>query len=441
MDVLLFIVGVLVMALAIGFSIGFHEIGHLLPAKKFGVRVPQYMIGFGKTVFSWKRGETEYGIKAIPLGGYISMIGMYPPRSDSKLPTQEKGPLRQLVEDARAADQQRIKEGDENRVFYKLPVYKRIVIMLGGPAMNLLIGLVCTAVLIMGFGTPQLTTTVSSISQCVKTASASQEPCTENDAQAPALVAGIQAGDTITSYAGEKVNTWEDLTSLIRTHRQGTVSVTVERDGQEKTLSLQPAVAERPIYDQATNTYEKNADGSYKTEPVGFIGVAPQSIMVQGNITDVLPSVGEQLKNIYSAVLTLPQRVWGLAVTLATNGERDVNGPMSVVGVGRIAGEVAATDQINANDKVVTLVSLIGGLNLFLFAFNLVPLLPLDGGHVLGALWEALRRGYARLTNRQDPGAFDAARLLPLTFIVAGAFMVMSLVLILADLFKPITLL
>jgi membrane-associated protease RseP (regulator of RpoE activity) len=114
---------------------------------------------------------------------------------------------------------------------------------------------------------------------------------------------------------------------------------------------------------------------------------------------------------------------------------------MSVVGVGRIAGEIASTDQINLKEKAATLVSMIGTLNLFLFALNLVPLLPLDGGHVLGALWEGVRKLFARLFGRQNPGPFDAAKLLPLTFVVAGAFGLMSLILITADIFKPITLL
>ena len=139
-------------------------------------------------------------------------------------------------------------------------------------------------------------------------------------------------------------------------------------------------------------------------------------------------------------MLSLPQRVWDLAVTLVTGGERSAESPVSVVGVSRIAGEVTATDRIDLKSKAAMLVSLVANMNLMLFAFNLIPLLPLDGGHVLGALWEGARRFFARLTGRKDPGPFDPVKLLPLTYVVAGAFILMSVVLIIADVVKPITL-
>lgn len=447
MGILLFIVGVIIMAVAIGASIGLHEVGHLVPAKKFGVRVPQYMIGFGKTLFSVRRGETEYGFKMIPLGGYISMIGMYPPAAaDKGLRTSTTGPFSQLIEDARAVDHERIVESDENRVFYKLPIYKRIIIMLGGPFMNLLIGVACVAVLILGFGNAQPTTTVEAVSQCVKTVASDQEnssatTCTDKDPQAPAAAAGLKTGDVITRFAGQEISSWDQLTDEIKTHANQSVEVTVLREGKTENLTIEPMLTARPVINEATGAYEKNEDGSYKTTDVGFIGVSPSTELVPGSVGDILPTVGQQMKSIYASVLRLPVRVFETAQVLVTNGERDINGPMSVVGVGRIAGEIASTDQINLKEKGATLVSMIGTLNLFLFALNLVPLLPLDGGHVLGALWEGARKVFARMFGLKNPGPFDAAKLLPLTFVVAGAFGVMSLILITADIFKPISLL
>ena len=181
MEILLYAVGIILMAIAIAVSIALHEVGHLVPAKLFNVRVPQYMIGFGKTVFSFRRGETEYGFKAIPLGGYISMIGMYPPSPAEVKEHHEEGhsgstsPFASLAEEARAADAERMMPGDEDRLFYKLPVLKRMVIMLGGPTMNLLIGVVCTAILVCGFGTAQVTNKVSAVSECVPSVSVTHD--------------------------------------------------------------------------------------------------------------------------------------------------------------------------------------------------------------------------------------------------------------------------
>lgn len=182
------------------------------------------------------------------------------------------------------------------------------------------------------------------------------------------------------------------------------------------------------------------ADGSIATTRGGFVGVSPSSELVPGSITEVPAMVGDTLSRVGSSMLSLPQRVWELTVTLVTGGERSVESPVSVVGVSRIAGEVTATDRIDVKAKAAMLVSLVANMNLMLFAFNLIPLLPLDGGHVLGALWEGVRRFFARLTGRKDPGPFDPVKLLPLTYVVAGAFIVMSIILIVADIVKPITL-
>ncbi len=165
--VLLFILGVVFVAIGIAVSIALHEVGHLLPAKLFKVRVTKYMIGFGPTLWSRKKGETEYGFKAIPLGGFVSMIGMYPPnKDDGTVRPSSTGMFQSLASDARSLAHEEVGPADENRVFYRLPVWKKIVVMLGGPAMNMLIGLALTAVLLMGFGIATQTTTIADVSKC-----------------------------------------------------------------------------------------------------------------------------------------------------------------------------------------------------------------------------------------------------------------------------------
>ncbi|WP_188359828.1 M50 family metallopeptidase [Rothia aerolata] len=441
MGIVLFIVGVLLMAVAIALSIALHEIGHLVPAKLFGVRVPQYMIGFGKTVFSRKIGETEYGVKAVPLGGYISMIGMYPPEKGAAKP----GRLADLYRQAREADAERITKADQGRLFYQLPVVKRIIIMLGGPTMNLLIGIVAMAVLIMGFGQQQPTTAIATISQCVQSVSSTnvdQEAGTECDAAdpaSPASAAGLKPGDEIVGFAGESVTSWDQLSEEIKTHANQETPVTVVRDGRQVELTITPMLTTRPILNDLSGQFEKNADCTYQTEDVGFIGISPTTELKPGSVSEVLPAVGQSMQQMGSALVKLPVKVYGVAETLVTNGQRAEDSPVSVVGVGRVAGEIAATDQIDLHSKAASLVSLVATMNLMLFLFNLVPLLPLDGGHVLGALWEGARKLFAKIFRRPQPGPFDPVKLLPLTWVVAGAFLGMSVILIAADLFKPIT--
>ena len=158
---MIFVGGVLEFAVGLAVSIALHEVGHLLPAKLFGVKVTQYMIGFGKTLFSFRRGETEYGLKALPLGGYVAMIGMFPPTRPGAKPREATtGVFNQLVQDARDTSAETVGPDEEGRAFYRLPVWKRIVIMLGGPFVNLLLGILFYAIVLMGFGVAASSTTI-----------------------------------------------------------------------------------------------------------------------------------------------------------------------------------------------------------------------------------------------------------------------------------------
>ena len=304
-------------------------------------------------------------------------------------------PFGSLANAAREADLERLKPGDENRLFYKLPVYKRMIIMLGGPSMNLLIGIVCTAILICGFGTLSATNKVASVSDCVPKATITEDrisysECTDSSAPSPAKAAGLRKDDRIVAINGNRTSTWEQVSSNIRQAGNNTVTVTIERDGSEQQLTMTPALLERLVVDEKTREYVRNDDGSFKMMTGGFIGISPTSEMVPGSLGDVMPNVGDTLGRIAHSMWSLPQRVWELGVNLFSNQERDANSPVSVVGVSRIAGEVASTDRIDLKAKTATLVSLIAGMNLMLFAFNLLPLLPLDGGHVFGTLLPGL---------------------------------------------------
>lgn len=474
---LLYLAGVLVILVGVVVSIGLHEVGHLIPAKLFGVRVTQYMIGFGKTVFSRTKGETEYGIKAIPLGGYISMVGMFPPAAggnDKRRPpakAQKKGRLFEgrppgtvgaameevveapsrartastgffntLVQDARDTSQDQIAPGEEHRAFYHLAVWKRVVIMLGGPSVNLVLGILFTAILLMGFGVLTPTTTVASISQCIVPATQTKTTCSASDVPAPAAGTALKPGDRITAIGSTSVSTWSDVTAIIRTSAGKQLDLTVAaKDGTTKRIAVTPATNVIAVTNDA-GTVQKNADGTTKTQTVGFIGISSTEALQQQSATAVIPAVWNNVTSVAGVIVNLPARLVGVAQAAFGAGERDPNGPISVVGVGRVAGEIAANPQITVTSKLASLIGILGSLNIALFTFNLIPLLPLDGGHVIGALWEGLRRQVARLFGRRDPGPVDTAKLMPLTFAVAILLGGMSVLLIYADLVRPIQL-
>lgn len=444
MTVLLFILGVLFVVVGIIVSIALHEVGHLVPAKLFKVRVMQYMIGFGPTMWSRKRGETEYGIKAIPAGGYVSMVGMYPPAEQGgQVRPSSTGMFQSLADDARKLSAEQLKPGDENRMFYKLPVYKRIIIMLGGPFMNLLIGVLLFAVAIMGFGTPQVTTTLAEVYKCVIPASqqaeTGQQDCLPSDPKAPATAAGLKPGDTIVSFGGQPVQNWQQMTERIRQAAGEQTRIAVMRDGERIQTGITPLLTERPAIGEDGRA-KVDEDGDPVMKKVGFVGMGAQVELVPQPVTQVLPTVGENIARITGVVVNLPEHLYEVGQAAFGNEPRNPNGPMSVVGVGRVAGEVASMDQIATESKFAMLFRLMAGLNLALCVFNLIPLLPLDGGHVAGALWEGLRRRVAKLFGRKDPGPFDIAKLLPLTYVVAVLMLGMGALLVYADIVKPVNL-
>ncbi|MFS3129635.1 M50 family metallopeptidase [Nocardioides sp. Bht2] len=431
MSVLFYTLGVLVFAAAIVISIGLHEAGHMFWAKRFGGKVTQFFVGFGKTVWSKRIGETEYGFKAIPLGGFVKIIGMLPPDRNGHLRQSNTGMFTQLVSDARAAEWELVGDTDHDRLFYKMSWWKKAIVMAAGPLVNIAIAFVIFGALFATYGNigdPRTLPEVAGVSKCVVPYSESGRACTEDDPVSPAAKAGLENGDKFVSFNGTRIEDWAQLSSLIRGNNNGEAEIVVSRDGELVTLHTNTLVTARP----------KSAEDTTQSQ-VGFLGVNPVVEPTTGGLGYTVGQMGEMTLNTVESLASLPSKVFDVGQAIVGMEERDPEGPMSVVGGGRIAGETAASEAFPFQEKAVFLLMLIAGFNFFIGMFNFVPLLPLDGGHIAGALWEALRRGWAKLRRRPDPGYVDVAKLLPVAYVVAGAFLVMSVVLIVGDFVVPIS--
>ncbi len=442
-----YIVGVLFVAVGVGLSIALHEIGHLVPAKKFGVKVTQYMVGFGPTIWSSRRGDTEYGLKAVPLGGYIRMIGMFPPKPGDeadRLRASSTGRFSQVMDQARQDFMDEVGPADRDRVFYKLSVPKKVAVMLGGPMMNFVIAAVLLAGIFTLFGIGTVTPLVSSVAACVPSASPTvqtpQPTCSPGDQPSPAAQAGLKAQDRIIAVNGTPVKTWDQVTSRIRNGAGTSLTLVVDRAGQQVTLEAPIATLDRAVV-VSTDKVKVDASGAVVTEQVGYLGATPTAENVKGSPADAPAFVGSAFVQTAAVVVHVPQKMVGIFQAAFGSGERDKNGPISVVGVGRVGGEIAAAD-LGANGtmtKFVFLLSLVASLNMALSVFNLIPLLPLDGGHVAGALWEGIKRRGAKLLGKADPGHVDVAKALPIAYTMAVILIGMSALLIYADIVKPVS--
>jgi membrane-associated protease RseP (regulator of RpoE activity) len=436
------VLGIVLFALLIGLSIALHEVGHLVPAKKFGLRVPDYMVGFGPTIWSKVRGETRYGIKAIPLGGYIRMVGMLPPAKndpEGRSRSMSTGRFATLVAQAREASFDEVLPGDESRLFYKLPVHKRVIIMLGGPVMNLVLAFLFFTIVLVGIGLPQPSLNVAAVVPCTPTV---LQPtgellpsgsCPEGSVPTPAAQAGLQEGDSIVSVGAQSATSWEAVTDWIIANPNVETTLIVNRGEGQVSLPLAVAQVTRPVYGE-------NGAETGESQTVGFLGMRPSFEYERQSITAVPSFMWDITVRSVQALVSLPVRLYELVTeTLIGGQERAIDGPVSVVGASRLGGEIASMDS-PITSKVATFLGLAASLNLFLFLFNLLPVLPLDGGHVAGALYEGVKRKLARFRGKPDPGPVDTARLLPVAYVVAGVLLAMGVIVIWADLVKPISL-
>jgi membrane-associated protease RseP (regulator of RpoE activity) len=336
----------------------------------------------------------------------------------------------QLISDARAAEWEYVKQHDTDRLFYRLAWWKKVIVMAGGPMVNIAIAFSLFAILFATYGNPRdqvVEPVVEAVPACVIPVEEAGRECRADDPPTPASLAGIQVGDEIVSFNGTPFSDWESFQSQIRANADGDAVVQVRRAGELLTLTTNTTVTLR----------RTSLEDDTLTE-VGFLGVQPETHLATGGLVYTVGQMGRMTVETVEALAQLPVKVYEVGRAIVGLQERDPESPVSIVGGGRFAGEAAASDNFPVTEKLVTLMFLVAGFNFFIGMFNFVPLLPLDGGHIAGALYEGLRRGIARLRGRPDPGHVDVAKLLPVAYVVGLAMLVMGVVLIVADLVVPL---
>jgi membrane-associated protease RseP (regulator of RpoE activity) len=415
MDLIYVISGWLFLIAGLAISIGLHELGHMWPAKKFGVKVTKYMIGFGPTLFSRKRGETEYGIKAIPLGGYIQMVGMVPP---SRALRKKKNAWQKFTSFAQPTAEVELAAEDEERSFYLLRPWQKLIVMFGGPFANLLIAIVLALVLFCGFGGYERSNKVQNVVACIPTSENPQ--CDAVGDPSPAAIAGLKAGDKITSFNGKLVQTWLEIEPLLAGSVGKPASIEILRSNQTLTLTVTPVIL--------------NLGEIHKP----YLGVRLESIRVQQNPIQAVGQLGALLSGTAELILQLPNQAFSAFTEITPGSPRNMEGAISIVGLGQFSGELASNQSISFEDKVLAELAMLMSLNVALFVFNMVPLVPLDGGHIAGALYEWVKRGIWKLRGKKWKHPVDTGQMMPIAYFVAVLLLALTVVLVVRDIVNPL---
>ncbi|MEU6859421.1 site-2 protease family protein [Glycomyces sp. NPDC046736] len=417
---LAYISGIVLFALAILISVSLHEFGHMLTAKAFGMKVTRYFVGFGPTLWSFRKGETEYGVKGVPLGGFVKITGMTP-----------------LEE-----EEEEVSEADKKRVFWRKPLWQRTVVLAAGSATHFLLGFVALWILVSFVGVTanpayaeaqadseaRSRVTVAPCVVATETA-AVQGDCEEGQTEGPAWAAGIEDGDAITSVAGTAVTDWDSLLEAVSDLTPGEeVTVGFDRDGTEQTVELTPYGAVAETEDGGTETVARLGVWVYvdpSIEPALAVGPIDGVGETVSFSADMFKETFIALGKLPSKIPPLWDSIWG--------AERGDDTPVSVVGASRLGGEMVQYEQWAMFFMLLVV------LNYFIGVFNLLPLLPMDGGHIAIAWYEKFRSWVASKRGKPDPGRVDYLKLMPLTYaviVLLGGFMLLTIT---ADIVNPIT--
>ena len=388
-----FLLGVAIFVVALLISVMLHEAGHFATAKLFGMKATKYFVGFGQTLWSRRKGETEYGIKAIPAGGFVKIVGM--------------------------TDLEEVDPADEPRSFRRKPGWQRIIVLGAGSFMHFVLALVLLFIVAAGIGleTASSSTAVGTVEACVP--ANVNSVCTSSDPASPARKAGIRSGDKILSIGGTPVHDWTQMGRAIRSQKAGRpVTVVVLRN--QHRVSLHTSLA------------TLTGKGVY-------LGVSPLVVFQRSGPLAAASYAGHEFWTMLSGsaqvAASLPRAIPDL---FAKNRAHTPGGQVtSVVGAGDVTGQVLAA-RISWQPKADLVLLIIASLNIFVGAFNLLPLLPMDGGHLAVVIYERVRAWLARLRGRPDPGPVDYRRLVPVSVGVFALLVGVGLLLIMADIVNPV---
>jgi len=386
--------GVLFFVIALLVSVMLHEAGHFFTARAFGMKASRFFVGFGPTLWSTRRGETEYGVKAIPAGGFVKIIGM--------------------------TDLEEIEPGDEDRAFFRQPAPQRLVVLSAGSVVHFILAIFLLFLVLATTGdvlTPETTLRVGSISNCVP--QDLDKGCTASTSNVPAA-GKLQPDDVFVAVNGRQVTSYEQVRNVLRASPGQPVTLTVKRHGGEVPVTLTPA------------------PGKQAGQTIGFIGISQvqrqKPLSVAQSVPRTFTTLGDMTVMTGRALGDLPHQI----SQILEGKPRPATGAASVVDIARVSGQIAQA-KASFGERLANLVVIVAELNFFVGVFNMLPLLPLDGGHVGIVLFEQARSRLYRLFGRRDPGRVDLMKIMPFTYAVVALFIGLSLLLLYAGIVNPIS--
>jgi membrane-associated protease RseP (regulator of RpoE activity) len=391
------LLGALAFVLALLVSVVFHEAGHFGTAKLFGMKATQFFVGFGPTLWSRRRGETEYGVKAIPAGGFVKIIGM---TTLEELDTED----------------------DDKRAFWRFSAGKRAIVLVAGSTMHFILAIILVFFSLLLVPTATSASVIGAPASCLSTDAT--KACAATDQASPAKAAGLLAGDKLISVGGKPVSTFDQLRDAIRADKSGAaLAVKYQRDGAVRSTQIVPVLQTQP----------KTGGG---TEQVPVLGITPQ-VSHLGPVTaarKTITTLGTFISGTASSLAHFPDRLKTIF-----SSHRDPDGAVGVIGISRVSGDLLSSADVSWSAKIGDFLLLVAGVNLFVGVFNLLPLLPLDGGHLAVLGFEQLRDRLRRIRGYRGPlKRVDLTKLLPATYAVVAIFATLTVVLASADIVNPI---